>query len=171
VPKAGVRPTQDRVREALFSILGARVVGAAFLDLFAGSGAVGVEAWSRGASRVCWVERSRRVFPVLRENVQALCGDAGRVLAGDAFQVLRRGGAGVGFDLVFADPPYRLLGQGHDLLAAAAAGGAAAPGCMAIVEREAGEPALGSDGWDLTDERVYGDTRLSFFVMKGKDAP
>jgi 16S rRNA (guanine(966)-N(2))-methyltransferase RsmD len=171
---AGVRPTQDRVREALFSILGARVAGASFLDLFAGSGAVGIEAWSRGAARVCWVESGRRVLPGLRQNVALLCGGAGRVVGADVFAALGRGAAGEGFDIVFADPPYGLLGgrrgggpRGRDLLAALLAGGGVlAAGGLVILEQAADEPLPGGAGWDLTDRRVYGDTRLAFFVLR-----
>lgn len=77
VPDGPVRPTQDRVREALFSMLGDRVVGARFLDLFAGSGAVGIEAWSRGAAQVCFVENNKRAYLILRQSVNELCASAG----------------------------------------------------------------------------------------------
>ena len=85
-PAAGdVRPTQDAVREAVFSMLANILPGSAFLDLFAGSGCVGIEAWSRGAARVLWVERAPAVVRTLRRNVAALCGEAaGRVLQADA---------------------------------------------------------------------------------------
>jgi 16S rRNA (guanine966-N2)-methyltransferase len=156
------------VRAALFSVLGPRVAGASFLDLFAGSGAVGIEAWSRGAARVCWVERSRRVLPVLRKNVHALCGGDGVVVAADAFSALRQGRVGGCFDLVFADPPYGTLGSGRgkDLLAAVREGMALSAGGLAILEMSAGEPLPRSPGWNLTDERRYGDTRLAFFVQE-----
>ena len=73
VPAAGVRPSQDRLRESLFSSLGGRLDGWRVLDLFAGSGALGLEAWSRGAHEVVWIESHPRTFAVLRENVRALC--------------------------------------------------------------------------------------------------
>jgi len=162
VPKAGTRPTQDRVREALFSILGERVTGARFLDLFAGSGAVGLDAWSRGAEEVRWIDSDSRVATVLKKNVSTLCGDDRGVLVCDAYQFLKRGGDGVPFDLVFADPPYaddcvdRLLealgGEQH-----LAAGG------FLIIEREDGWDEVAPAGWVLSTAKRYGKTRLYFF--------
>jgi 16S rRNA (guanine966-N2)-methyltransferase len=73
VPDGPVRPTQDRVREALFSMLGDKIVGGRFLDLFAGSGTVGIEALSRGASYVCFVENNKRVYSIMRQSVESLC--------------------------------------------------------------------------------------------------
>ncbi|MBI3987315.1 MAG: RsmD family RNA methyltransferase, partial [Lentisphaerae bacterium] len=127
VPSGPVRPTQDRVREALFSSLAAFIPGARVLDLFAGSGAVGLEALSRGAAFVCWVESNRRVFAVLHENIRTLAGDAsarmgpkedagglppgidpavaGLVLR-EALDFLSAAPPEAPFDLVFADPPY-----------------------------------------------------------------
>lgn len=102
------RPTPDRLREALFNILGAEVVDASFLDLFAGSGAVGIEAVSRGAARVVAVENSRRALEALEANVE-LCGagDRLRIVAKEATSALRSlGEAGEQFDLVYVDPPY-----------------------------------------------------------------
>ena len=109
-----VRPTQDRVRQALFSSLAARIPGSRFLDLFAGSGAVGLEAWSRGAALVCWVESDAKVFEVLQGNVVALCGSASghaeeqewRVIRSDVFRFLNGLQGAAGYDIVFADPPY-----------------------------------------------------------------
>ena len=69
----GIRPTQDKVRAALFNSLGEAIVGTRVAELFAGSGALGIEAWSRGAALVCWVESDRRVLSTLKENVQSLC--------------------------------------------------------------------------------------------------
>ena len=107
-PTAGVRPTSDRARETLFNVLGADVAEARVLDAFAGSGAVGIEALSRGARAVTFVERSRRVAAVLRDNVDA-CGFTLRasVLGADWHAALRRLGKDVAaFDLAFFDPPY-----------------------------------------------------------------
>ena len=158
----GVRPTQDRVRAALFSILGGRVAEGRFLDLFAGSGAVGIEAWSRGARRVCWMESDRRVVPVLRENVENLCG-GGSVIPLDAVRNLKKGLAGEQFDIIFADPPYGKKG-GQDwlppLLDALADGTILAPGGLFIIEQRVGAPLCAHEGWRLVGERVYGDTLL-----------
>ena len=162
-----VRPTQDMVREALFSALGARVAGCRFLDLFAGSGAVGLEAWSRGAAAVCWVEADRRVFGVLQENVRALCGPAAgdrtRPVRADALRFLAAGPVGAPYDVAFTDPPYNPPGSGEWLaaLAEALAGTAAlAPGGLWIMEtgrRCACDPP---PGWEIVRDRTYGETRL-----------
>ena len=102
----GVRPTTDRVREAWMAIVGDRLPGASVADLFAGSGALGLEALSRGAARVVFVERSRRAVAVLRRNIRAL-GAQGRaiVVAGDAMAHLRALDP-LHYDLALADPPY-----------------------------------------------------------------
>ncbi|HMP74401.1 MAG TPA: RsmD family RNA methyltransferase, partial [Kiritimatiellia bacterium] len=110
----GVRPTQDRVRQALFSSLGGAVEGARVLDLFAGTGALGLEAMSRGAASARWVEQNGKVFAILRENVRSICGEDG-AKAGctkeDVPAFLRRG-RGESFDLILADPPYEWVERG-----------------------------------------------------------
>lgn len=173
VPPGRVRPTQDMVRQALFSMLGGRVAGAAFLDLFAGSGAVGLEAASRGAGSVCWVEADRRAGRVLRENVAAFFGTPGKpgsgprecaaaVVSADAFRFLAAR-ARARFDVVFADPPYELAGDRawiERLL------GAIAPvsriGGVCVIEHSVrGEPPEAA-GWLSLRRRTYGETALSF---------
>jgi 16S rRNA (guanine(966)-N(2))-methyltransferase RsmD len=110
-PGKGTRPMLDRVREALFSTLGARVEGAAVLDLFSGSGSLGLEALSRGARSVRSVEADRRVAKLLRETLVEL-GVEQRVelVVADALDPRSWGGEGI--DLAFLDPPYALLGKG-----------------------------------------------------------
>lgn len=107
VPRTGVRPTGDRAREALFNSLTALLDlrGAAVLDLYAGSGALGLEALSRGAETVVFVESSPGVLPVLKENLAAVGLPGGRVLAGSVPTVVD-GAPSARFDLVLADPPY-----------------------------------------------------------------
>jgi 16S rRNA (guanine966-N2)-methyltransferase len=109
VPSELVRPTQERVREALFSSLAERVIGARVLDIFAGSGALGLEAWSRGASSITLVEKHGSVFNNLRQNVEMLKknGPDGLIqcVKMDALAFLKRPAAGA-FDLIFVDPPY-----------------------------------------------------------------
>jgi 16S rRNA (guanine966-N2)-methyltransferase len=104
-----IRPTSDRVREALFSILGDMVRGSRVLDLFAGSGALGLEALSRGAEEVVFVEKDRDAREIIRENITALAMDAScKVIPGDYRNVLKRLGNKDGsFDLILADPPYQ----------------------------------------------------------------
>jgi 16S rRNA (guanine966-N2)-methyltransferase len=99
-----LRPTPDRVRETLFNWLGQRLDGLECVDLFAGSGALGFEALSRGAARVVMVERDRRAAAALRDSAQALDADGARIVEGDALDYLRR--AAERFDLAFVDPPY-----------------------------------------------------------------
>jgi 16S rRNA (guanine966-N2)-methyltransferase len=103
--RADVRPTPDRVRETLFNWLGQRLEGAACLDLFAGSGALGFEAASRGAARVVMVENHREALAALRANREALGAGAVEIVAEDAFGYLAR--AAERFDVVFLDPPFR----------------------------------------------------------------
>jgi 16S rRNA (guanine966-N2)-methyltransferase len=103
-PAAELRPTPDRVRETLFNWLGQRLDGLACLDLFAGSGALGFEAASRGAARVVMVERERSVVAALRESANELGAESVEIVAGDALPWLER--AGERFDVVFLDPPF-----------------------------------------------------------------
>ncbi len=105
---SGVRPTSDKVREALFSILGERVKDAVFLELYAGTGAVGIEAVSRGAKRAVFVDNSPRSVRLIRENLERLsCRDRSAVAAKDALVFLRKTARELGpYDIVFADPPY-----------------------------------------------------------------
>jgi 16S rRNA (guanine966-N2)-methyltransferase len=118
------RPTADRVRVSLFDMLGPAVAGARVLDLFAGTGAVGIEALSRGAARVVFVEHDQAALRALRANLAVLGASraAARVMAGDVLRVLPDLGAQEGpFDLVFIDPPYAttLAARALDALAAA----------------------------------------------------
>lgn len=106
-PGLATRPTSDRLRETLFNVLAPRIEGAAFLDLYAGSGAVGIEAVSRGAARVVCVERTAPALKMLRDNLARLGIEKSIEVHSGAVNVfLRRGTAGAGFDVVFLDPPY-----------------------------------------------------------------
>jgi 16S rRNA (guanine966-N2)-methyltransferase len=122
----GLRPTPDRVRETLFNWLGQDLAGTRCLDLFAGSGALGFEALSRGASEVVMVERSRPVAAALRENAARLDARGFRLVDGDALHFLAAPDAGR-FDIVFVDPPYRsgLIAEVLPRLAGVLARGAA----------------------------------------------
>lgn len=175
VPKGDrVRPTQDRVREALFSALAPRLGGARFLDLFAGSGAVGLEAWSRGAGYVLWVEKDPRAFDVLGSNLTALCGGTSggsdeqgwRAVRSDAFRHLQGSPPAQPYDMVFADPPYDRSGQlrwGSRLLAALMADGWLSADGVFILEQAANEPDAVREGWVSQPPRVYGGTRLTLY--------
>lgn len=172
VPKSGVRPTQDMVRHALFSILGARTVGCRFLDLFAGSGAVGIEAWSRGASFVCWVEKSRATSACLKGNVDLLCDGQGMVWGGDVLSFVKKSLVDEGFDIVFCDPPYG--GEGRkDLVAPTLDGvgksGLLKPGALVVVETEASGVPVSFAGWTAVDQRRYGGSCLHILVRTAED--
>src|SRR3954470_3847768 len=151
------RPTSDRVREALFSILGDRAVDARVLDLFAGSGALGIETLSRGAKEATFVDNAAPAVRAIGANLEALGADA-TVVRAEARRFL--GGAsraGRSYDLVFLDPPYRLAASiGSDLSAALAA--VSAPGAVVVAESDRRAP-LEVD-LPLEDERRYGDTLI-----------
>lgn len=165
-PGRAVRPTADRVREAVFSILGERVRGASVLDLFAGTGALGFEALSRGAARAVFVESDGRALDALRRNAASLGAGEARLVAMDFRAALQRLRAvGERFDVIFLDPPY---GKG---LAADAAGriaraGLAAPGALVVVEEAACAPRGGFPAdWAAAAERRYGDTAVTLFQV------
>jgi 16S rRNA (guanine966-N2)-methyltransferase len=152
---AATRPTADRVREALFSILGEHVAGARVLDLFAGSGALGIEALSRGAAEATFVDSAPAAVNAVRANLQALGGQAD-VRRADA-RVFLRGASRAGrhYDLVFLDPPYRLAERlGRELSEPLTA--VLAPGGLAVSESDR-RSVLDLD-LTPTDERRYGDT-------------
>src|SRR5688500_9721606 len=145
VPKSGVRPTGDRAREALFNSLTHLVDlhGAAVLDLYAGSGALGLEALSRGAGTVVFVENGQGVLPVLKENLSAVGLPGGRVVVGSVPTVV--GGAPPArFDLVLADPPYATpVEEVQEVLRALVRGDWLAPEAVLVVERPSRE-----DPWE-----------------------
>lgn len=157
----GVRPTADRVREALFSILGDAVADARVLDLFAGTGALAIEALSRGAREATSVERDPGALAALRRNVEDLgLDDKITVVAGDALATCRRlAGEADAFDVVFCDPPYRdsLVPLGTGLIEA---------GWwtrVAVLEHAASVPAPLAPAGVVSDTRKYGDTALTFY--------
>ena len=157
---AGTRPTSDRVREALFSILGDRVPDARVLDLFAGSGALGLEALSRGAESVTFVDDNRAAIAAIQGNLNALKA-AARVRQTDALRFL--GGApecGAQYDLIFLDPPYRLAERLAPPLSEALPA-VLAPGAVAVAESDRRAP-LALD-LPLNDERRYGDTLIRIY--------
>jgi 16S rRNA (guanine966-N2)-methyltransferase len=165
VPPAGVRPTGDRAREGLFNSLGTLldVDGARVLDLYAGSGALGLEALSRGAAEVLFVESAARVLPVLKANLAAVGLPGGRVVAGSV-PVVVAGPAPGRFDLVLADPPYATpVEEVQGVLSLLVAGEWLAPDAVLVVERSSRERS-----WEwptpLTGlrERRYGEALLRY---------
>ena len=157
-----VRPTQDRVREALFSMLAADLPGACFLDLYAGTGAVGLEAISRGAARAIWVEGDRVVHRITQANVTRLAGDGQQVVCCPVERWLRLAGRGLATDLVFADPPYSRARETGlaELAAQVARERVVAVGGLLIAELPRQAPTDTWPGWRLLRDRVYGHTRL-----------
>jgi 16S rRNA (guanine966-N2)-methyltransferase len=154
------RPTADRVREALFSMLASRLgsfEGLKVADLFAGSGALGLEALSRGAASCTFVETDRSALEALRANVATLGAvSQAEIRAGDATRL-----AGGPFDLVAADAPYG-SGLGHKAVAHLAGTGALAPGCLVSLESGRGEEAVLPGLVEIAD-RTYGKARIRLF--------
>jgi 16S rRNA (guanine966-N2)-methyltransferase len=168
-PGRGIRPTPDRVREALFAILAPRVPGARFLDLFAGTGANGLEALSRGAREAHFVEQSKAAVLLIRENIRRLDFESQcSVTLGVLPSVLARLAAGTPpFDIVFADPPYeselveRLLASPHlrPLLV---------PDGVLVVETGRRTTPTWAP-WNVDSIRDYGDTRLFFLGSRSEE--
>ncbi len=163
----GIRPTSDRVREALFSILGARVADSMVLDLFAGTGALGMEAISRGARHAVFVDRSPAALEVIRTNLGRCFPDPPASLL--RLDLARRGAlarltawmpAGVRFDLVFLDPPYK-KNLAQPVLEMVDNAGILTPGALVVAEEERNQklpPA--TRRLQLVDQRRYGGTGL-----------
>lgn len=167
-----VRPTSDRVREALFNVLahnefgfGFRIDGARVLDLFAGTGALGLESLSRGAAYVLFVDDHFESRGLIRRNVEA-------AYATGATKIWRRDATGLGemptnaggpFDLVFMDPPYR-KGLVAAALASVGAGGWLAPHAVVVAEMAEDELFAAPDWVESLEERVYGDTKLALMT-------
>lgn len=163
VPPTGTRPTSDRVREALFSALAHEpgLAGVAVLDLCAGSGALGLEALSRGATTVLFVESDRRAAAVLRRNVDAV-GLPGAQVRAQPVAVVLAGPADRAYDLLLVDPPYAVPDvEVAGWLTAASGRGWLAPAATVVVERASrGGPFGWPAPWRAVRERRYGETTL-----------
>ena len=158
------RPTADRVKESLFNILAPHVPGARFLDLFCGSGAIGIEALSRGASEVVFADNSRDAISALAANLERtrLSGRVMLMNALAAVSALEQEGRG--FDIIFLDPPY---GQGllSQTLIALGESDILLPGCIVVAECDKNESAPDAGKLELHDTREYGGTRLLFYQL------
>lgn len=166
VPKSVTRPTQDRVRQAVFNMLGELIGEARVLDLFAGSGALGLECLSRGASSAMLVDQDRGACEVMKKNIAKTRLDGATIRQGDVFKtVAQLATSGASFDLVFADPPYAHKPGDVDLSAKLAAEDSLhqiiPPGGSLILESLATRnTATFGDRWELVRERDYGSTRI-----------
>ena len=163
----GLRPTSDKLRETLFNILAPRMEGARLLDGFAGTGAVGLEALSRGAAHVTFVEQDRRAVRLIEENLAACGVQADYTIdTGDVLTVVRRQ-RDTPFDLVWLDPPYDLVNIG-DVLDAAA--GVLRPEGLLVLERATRREPDVPASLQRTRDVKSGDSSLTFFIRRGTDA-
>jgi 16S rRNA (guanine966-N2)-methyltransferase len=167
VPAQGLRPTKEMVREAVFSVLAARIPGARVLDLFAGSGALGLEAWSRGAACVTAVEKNSNVWKNLNQNFQGLESPGlgkWEAIRADVYEYLKRAEGSFEYDLIFADPPY----EEADLprLLTAVAERLASTGLL-MFEMRSRTPADIPADWAVVKDKKYGGTRMLFLQRNG----
>jgi 16S rRNA (guanine966-N2)-methyltransferase len=165
VPKHEVRPTMDRVKAAIFSSLGEAVVGARVLDLFAGTGALGIEALSRGAVSVRFVDHDRQAVAAIERNLaKTKC--AGRVVQRGVFDFLRRHSSTEVFDIIFADPPYERTSGGESFTALLLANNdlarMIAPSGTFVLEKSPLEKTPESEFWRVTRAKKYGATEVLF---------
>ena len=158
-PRAGTRPFTGRAKEAVFSSLSARIGGAAVLDLFAGTGSLGLEALSRGAESAVFVEQDRNAVAVLGANVDAV-GLGGDVVRRDAAAFLQRDGGT--YDLVFVDPPYAFKDLEVERILVLVADRLSGHGTV-VLHRRFGGTAPESDNLQCTDRRRYGDSEIWIF--------
>jgi 16S rRNA (guanine966-N2)-methyltransferase len=166
------RPTSGRVREAVFNLLRGRIEGARVLDLFAGSGALGIEALSRGATLVLFVDSSASARGVIRENLEALgLRKRGRIIGGAANRVIASlAESGRRFDVVFVDPPYG-EGTAQEILRTLSSRALLASGGVVVIECGKRESVNDSEeGLRLTSSKLYGDTRILLFESRSRPA-
>jgi 16S rRNA (guanine966-N2)-methyltransferase len=165
VPKRGVRPTMDRVKAAIFSSLGDSVAGARVLDLFAGSGSLGIEALSRGASSAVFVEEDRQSAEMIERNL-AKTKLKGRVRQQDVFDFLRQASGAETFQIIFADPPYEETkhGEGYTekLLTNEALSRLLRSGGVFVLEKRPNEILTEMKLWRSVRRKTYGTTEVLF---------
>jgi len=161
----GLRPTSERIRETLFNWLAPTLAGSKCLDLFAGSGALGLEALSRGAQSVLFIERSKVAVAALRDCLEMLGTDDASVLNADAIAYLQDTPA-EHYNLVFLDPPFA-ADLGQDLCRLLAGGDWLAPGAIVYLEqdRDQARPEL-PDGWRILKEKTTGNVRYSLLKVE-----
>jgi len=164
-PKRGVRPTMDRVKAAIFSSLGDTVIGARVLDLFAGSGALGIEALSRGAASVLFVEGDRQSIAAIKKNL-AKVNLTGRIRQENVFDFLRRSAGMENFQIIFADPPYEQTKSGEryteKLLSNEVLPQLLDSDGVFVLEKRPNELIPATNLWDVVRARKYGATEVLF---------
>lgn len=164
-----VRPTQDRVREALFSMLTNEIAQVRFLDLFAGAGTVGLEALSRGAASVTFVEKAPPSLASITANVEMLkVSNRAEVIRADALNWIKSAAAKRNFDIAFADPPYQLaLDVGYaGILEMLAVNDVVKVDGLFIAEMRRTQTPDVSEYWDLCRDRIYGQSRIALYRRK-----
>jgi 16S rRNA (guanine966-N2)-methyltransferase len=169
VPPAVARPTTDFVRQALFSMMAARVEDARLLDLFAGSGAMGLEGLSRGAASCVFVDDHRHAASAIQQNLENTGLSGGRVVRSDVTAFLRRDTGS--YDLILADPPYWKHHGDTDhlkpLLESGLLAPRLAPNGWFVAEASSHQSPHQAEGWRLADHRMYGSSALWFYQRSG----
>ena len=165
VPDTDVRPTMDRVKAAIFSSLGERIIGARVLDLFAGTGALGIEALSRGAESALFVEENRAAVRAIEQNfIRTRL--RGPVRTQEVFAFLESAKPNESFDVIFADPPYEKTKSGGEftrlLLANPQLAAMLQPSGVFVLEKRPGEQVVPSELWTIARAKTYGATEVLF---------
>ena len=159
------RPTSDKIRGSLFNIIGSRVMDARVLDLFGGTGALALEALSRGAESAVIADNARAAWQAIDRNARSVLQDDYELKV-HILQLDYRGAIGAlqgrMFDLVFLDPPYRMVEAYGDALSLLYASDMLAPGCLIVMERSKGAELALPEPFNVIDTRVYGDTAVDF---------
>jgi len=172
VPKTDLRPTMDRVKAAIFSSLGERIIGARVLDLFAGTGALGIEALSRGAASAMFVESDRQAIAAIERNL-AQTGLRGRIRKQDVFDFLSQASTAEPSDLIFADPPYDTLTAGESftrlLLRNDRLPSRLTSDGIFVLEKRPGERLPTTDFWEVARRKTYGATEAIFLQRKSAE--
>jgi 16S rRNA (guanine966-N2)-methyltransferase len=165
VPRRGVRPTMDRVKAAIFSSLADAVIGQKILDLFAGTGGLGIEALSRGASSILFVDNDRQSIATIEKNLAKTKLD-GRVRQQDVFEFLRRSSFKEKFGIIFADPPYEKTPTGErfteKLLRDNSLPKLLEPDGIFVLEKRPAEELSESPFWKVSRRKTYGATEVLF---------
>ncbi len=175
VPPAGVRPTKDMVRLALFSAIGDSIEGKRIVDLFAGSGVFGLDAISRGAGEAVWIEADPRTLAIVKENVESICGaDTAKscCVQSDAMAWLGSRRPPRDFDMVFADPPYQPVDGvpwGERLLDALSGSDKLKDDGLFVLEQHIDQPVIDNPAWNTLKEARYGETLLVYYRRKSKE--